>query len=72
MTTDKDEYEHTSKQCPEHGLVNCFHCRKEICCVCGSNSELKCSDCGSTYCDVHYETTVMTGNCCRANEKDYE
>ena len=55
--------------------------KKEVgkCCVCGKKTELYCYSCCKTwgeftpmfYCDKHYETTVMTGNCCRGNEMDY-
>ena len=45
---------------------------KNYCCVCGEEASLKCSYCENDYCNKHYETTVITGNCCRDNEKDYE
>jgi len=46
--------------------------KKETCCVCGNKAPLKCSHCNNHFCDEHYEKVVMTGNCCRGNEKDYE
>ena len=42
------------------------------CVVCGSEWIHTCYYCESPYCTKHYATTVMTGNCCRENEKDYE
>jgi len=47
------------------------------CTVCGEASTLYCSSCADGwgklfYCGKHYETTVMTGNCCRGNEMVYE
>ena len=44
----------------------------EKCCICYEPARLKCSHCDVPYCDTHYGTTVMTGNCCSDNEKDYE
>lgn len=45
---------------------------KETCCVCGESAEFKCRYCGNYYCDKHYQTVYLTGNCCSNNEKDYE
>lgn len=53
--------------------------QKGKCCICGLETELYCSSCANTYgefdpiwyCDEHYKTTVMTGNCCRGNELNY-
>lgn len=45
---------------------------KETCCVCGEEAELKCPHCENYYCNKHYKTTVITGNCCRSNEMNYE
>ena len=42
------------------------------CVVCGSDATNECYYCQSAYCNKHYGTTVMTGNCCSENEKDYE
>ena len=47
-------------------------CRYGQCCICYKPAELQCGHCNTPYCNVHYCTTVMTGNCCRGNEKDYE
>ena len=44
----------------------------KTCCVCGEEAELKCGHCENGYCKKHYRTTVITGNCCSGNEKDYE
>jgi hypothetical protein len=52
---------------------------KGNCCVCGKETDLYCKSCeydwgerNPTYfCEEHYQTTVMTGNCCSANEKLY-
>jgi hypothetical protein len=44
----------------------------EKCCVCYADAQLSCSSCENKYCHIHYGTTVMTGNCCSGNEKDYE
>jgi len=41
------------------------------CCVCGEDAKHHCGSCGCGYCEEHYKTTVMTGNCCSGNEKDY-
>lgn len=41
------------------------------CCVCGEESVVRCS-CKTLYCNEHYKTTVMTGNCCRDNEREME
>ena len=38
---------------------------KETCCVCGQEAKYHCGSCENAYCDKHYETTVMTGNCYR-------
>jgi len=46
--------------------------KEQICCVCGEAAKLECYHCKNHYCNKHYETTVMTGNCCSGNEKDYE
>ena len=53
--------------------------KKGECCICGKETELYCGSCAKTwgefdptwYCEEHYKTTVMTGNCCSGNEKDY-
>lgn len=42
------------------------------CCICYKPAELQCGHCSTPYCGVHFGTTVMTGNCCRGNEKSYE
>lgn len=52
---------------------------KGNCCVCGKETELFCGSCSKTfgefdptfYCEEHYQSTVMTGNCCAGNEQDY-
>lgn len=44
----------------------------ETCCICREEAVIKCSHCDNPYCIKHYGTTVMTGNCCSDNEKDYE
>lgn len=44
---------------------------KEVCCVCGEFAEYHCGSCKTPFCETHYKTTVMTGNCCSGNEKDY-
>ena len=44
---------------------------KGTCCVCGEPAELKCRHCGNYYCEKHYETVYMTGNCCSENEQIY-
>ena len=49
------------------------------CCVCGKKTDLFCSSCEYTwgernptyFCKKHYETTVLTGNCCSDNEQLY-
>ena len=41
------------------------------CCVCGEEAVARCS-CKTLYCNEHYKTTVMTGNCCRDNEREFE
>lgn len=50
---------------------------KGDCCVCGEKTTQYCLSCadawGKTwYCAKHYQTTVLTGNCCRGNEMAYE
>jgi len=45
--------------------------KDKTCCVCGEEATCHCSYCTNGYCDKHYETTVMTGNCCSDNERDY-
>jgi hypothetical protein len=45
---------------------------EKVCCVCGGKATSSCGHCQNLYCDKHYGTTVMTGNCCSGNEKDYE
>lgn len=44
---------------------------KKECCVCGEEAKHKCRSCEMDYCSKCYEATVMTGNCCTQNEKDY-
>ena len=44
---------------------------KETCCVCGEEAKAHRTLCENAYCDKHYKTTIMTGNCCAENEKDY-
>lgn len=49
------------------------------CCICGKETKLYCKSCADPigeyepnyYCDEHYQTVVMTGNCCSGNEKLY-
>lgn len=49
------------------------------CCVCTKKTEMYCGMCANGsgefdpvfFCDEHYETTVMTGNCCSGNESQY-
>lgn len=52
----------------------CDSCREklQICCICGEEGQHICGNCENKYCDKHYKTTVMTGNCCSGNEKDYD
>jgi len=45
---------------------------KEYCCVCGEEAKYHCIHCETPYCEKHYKSVVMTGNCCNSNEKDYE
>lgn len=53
---------------------------KGNCCVCQEETELYCSSCCYTfggltptyYCEKHYKTTVMTGNCCSESERFYK
>ena len=45
---------------------------KEECIICGKEASCHCSHCENAYCDECYEKVVMTGNCCRDNERDYE
>ena len=45
---------------------------KKKCCVCGEEATTCCGSCQLGYCYKHYGTTVMTGNCCSDNEKDFE
>jgi len=50
------------------------------CCICGKETEHYCPYCSNDwgefnptwYCQEHYESVVMTGNCCRSNEQAYE
>lgn len=47
------------------------------CCVCGEITETFCPYCndgwGKTFfCEEHYKSVVLTGNCCRSNEMAYE
>lgn len=50
------------------------------CNICGEETDLYCHSCSETwgefnptwYCEKHYHTTVLTGNCCRGNELLYE
>jgi len=44
---------------------------KKDCCVCGEKATSSCSSCECDYCDEHYQSVVMTGNCCRGNELNY-
>jgi hypothetical protein len=49
---------------------------KEKCSVCGKEAITYCPSCSYTwgefdptyYCQEHYESVVMTGNCCRSEE----
>lgn len=50
---------------------------KEKCLNCGEEATVYCKRCDdgwgrSWYCSSCFEKIVMTGNCCRGNEKDYE
>ena len=45
---------------------------EKTCCVCGEKAVAMCHYCKTPYCGKHWGTTVMTGNCCNMNEKDYE
>ena len=44
----------------------------ENCCICGEKAGGSCSYCKNVYCNEHYKTVIMSGNCCSGNEKDYE
>lgn len=52
---------------------------KGNCCICNKPTEYYCKSCASDwdefdptyYCEEHYKTTVLTGNCCSGNEKIY-
>lgn len=52
---------------------------KGNCNVCGKDTDLYCSSCSETwgefsptwFCDEHYNSVVMTGNCCAGNEQLY-
>ena len=55
---------------------------KGSCCVCNKYTKLYCGSCceknddGSKspvcyFCEEHYESVVMTGNCCSGNERLY-
>ncbi len=44
---------------------------QEVCVICGSEADNECYYCRSAYCNTHYEKVVMSGNCCRHNEEDY-
>ena len=52
-------------------VENSCQCKVEECCVCGEKADFHCGSCKIAYCGKHYGTTVMTGNCCSGNEKDY-
>lgn len=53
--------------------------KKGKCCVCNEPTDAYCYSCAKPfgdfnptyYCDKHYKTTVITGNCCRDNELIY-
>lgn len=49
---------------------------KGNCNVCGEETNLYCSsckteDCTIWFCDKHYQSVVLTGNCCSGNENLY-
>ena len=44
---------------------------KETCCVCEKEINRKCGSCGVGFCNKHYTSVVMTGNCCIGSEQDY-
>lgn len=55
-----------------------FKTIKGSCCICGEETELYCKSCEDKeedfrlfYCDKHYQSTVLTGNCCSKNEQIY-
>ena len=52
-----------------------------LCIICGKETKQYCHSCSvnwdgdfepTWYCDEHFESVVMTGNCCRGNEIAYE
>lgn len=53
---------------------------KGKCCICGKETELYCGMCcidwgefmPTWYCEEHYKSVVMTGNCCRESEVIYD
>lgn len=42
------------------------------CVICGVKSIHDCCYCKTIYCDKHFASIVMTGNCCKMNEEDYD
>ena len=52
--------------------------KKGGCNICGEETELYCKSCEDKeedfrlwYCEKHYQSVVLTGNCCSGNEKIY-
>jgi len=52
--------------------------KKGNCNICGEETELYCKSCEDKeedfrlwFCEKHYLSVVMTGNCCSGNEKSY-
>lgn len=48
------------------------------CNICGEEAKLYCKSCEDKeedfrlwYCEKHYQSVVLTGNCCSGNEKIY-
>lgn len=52
---------------------------KKECNVCGKETELYCKSCSETwgeftptyFCEEHYQSVVLTGNCCSGSEQLY-
>ena len=40
----------------------------ETCCICSEKSKSHCISCDLAYCEQHYGSVVLAGNCCRGSE----
>lgn len=53
-----------------HWIERCDECAAWLDCE-GVNLFNACNKLPSLYCDKHYDSVVMAGNCCSGNEADY-